>query len=45
MVEAMIAIGHHGPVSVLSEKLQKSETPSDRKKIEEFIFEGTFIAQ
>ncbi len=45
MVEAMIAIGHPGSASVLSEKLQKSETPSDRKKVEEFIFEGTFIAQ
>jgi nitroreductase len=44
-VEAMIAIGHHGPVSVLSEKLQKSETPSDRKKVEEVIFEGTFRVQ
>jgi nitroreductase len=44
-VEAMIAVGHHGSLDVLSEKLQKSETPSDRKKVEEVIFEGTFTVK
>ena len=41
-VEAMVAIGHPGPLDVLPSELQKKEEPSDRKKVEEFIFEGTF---
>lgn len=41
-VEMMIAVGKHGKVEDLPETLQTREAPSDRKKIEEFIFEGTF---
>ncbi len=42
-VEAMIAIGKPGPLNVLPDELQKKEVPSDRKKVEEFISEGTFL--
>ena len=38
----MIAIGKPGPISVLHERMQKSEKPNDRKPIKEFIFEGKF---
>jgi nitroreductase len=41
-VEAMIAIGYPGLLDVLPSELQKKEVPSDRKKVEEFIFEGIF---
>jgi nitroreductase len=41
-VEAMFAIGKHGPLSVLSEELAKREKPSDRKPVAELIFEGKF---
>ncbi len=41
-VEMMIAIGKHGKIEDLPEALQARETPSDRKKIEEFVFEGRF---
>ena len=41
-VEAMIAVGRHGNKDLLSTELQKAETPSDRKQVEEFIFEGIF---
>ncbi len=41
-VEAMVAIGKPGKKEDLPEDLQKRETLSDRKKIQEFIFEGTF---
>jgi len=44
-VEAMIAIGKPGPITVLPEALQKREELSDRKKIEEFVFEGEFKAK
>jgi nitroreductase len=41
-IEAMYVVGKHGPVTVLSEKLQKREVPSNRKKVEELIFQGSF---
>jgi nitroreductase len=42
VVEAMIAIGRPGPIDVLPLELQERETPSDRKHVTEFIFEGIF---
>lgn len=44
-VEAMIAIGYPGALDVLSPELQKKEVLSDRKKVEEFIFEGIFSSK
>lgn len=41
-VNAMCAIGRPGPLDKLSEALQARETPSQRKKVEEFAFEGQF---
>jgi hypothetical protein len=41
-VNAMCAIGRPGPLENLSEALQARETPSQRKKVEEFAFEGGF---
>ncbi len=41
-IEAMIAVGRPGALSVLSPEMQKTEAPSGRKKVEEFIFEGIF---
>lgn len=41
-VEIMIAIGKHGKIEDLPEPLQAREKPSDRKPLEEIIFEGTF---
>jgi nitroreductase len=41
-VEAMFAIGKLGKKEDLPEKLQKSETPSNRKPLKEFIAEGEF---
>ncbi len=41
-VEAMIAIGKPGKKGDLPPDLQEQETMSDRKKVEEFVFEGTF---
>jgi nitroreductase len=40
----MFAIGKPGNISVLHERMQKSETPSasSRKPISEFVFEGEF---
>jgi nitroreductase len=43
-VEALIAIGWPGATEDLPEDMQKSEQPSNRKKIEEFAFEGVFIS-
>ncbi len=43
-VEAMAAIGKPGEVSTLPAGLQKRESPSDRKKVSEFVFEGKFPA-
>lgn len=41
-IEAMIAVGRPGKLDVLSPEMQKTEGPSDRKKVEEFVFEGIF---
>lgn len=41
-VEAMVAIGKPGEIEVLSQKLREKEFPSDRKKVEEFAFEGKY---
>lgn len=42
-IEAMIAVGRPGPLTSIPEDMQKNEYPSQRKKIEELIFEGKFI--
>lgn len=41
-VEAMIAIGKPGRIEDLPKEMQEEETMSDRKKITQFIFEGSF---
>jgi len=41
-VEAMFAIGKHGKIEDLPEKLRAREEPSDRKNLEEIVFEGSF---
>jgi nitroreductase len=41
-VEAMAAVGKPGPKELLPEKLQARETPSDRRKLSESVFEGPF---
>ena len=41
-VEIMIAVGKPGKVEDLPEPLRVRETPSDRKPLEEIIFEGKF---
>ncbi len=41
-IEAMVVIGKEGKKEDLSEDLQKMEVQSDRKNIEEFVFEGGF---
>jgi hypothetical protein len=43
-VDAMCAIGRPGRLENLSEPLRARETPSQRKKVEEFAFEGRFRA-
>lgn len=43
-VEMMIALGKHGKVEDLPEPLREREAPSDRKPLEEIVFEGKFIA-
>ena len=42
-VNAMCAIGHPGPLENLPEPLRERETPSPRKKVEEFAFEGQWV--
>jgi len=44
-VEAMAAVGKPGQKEVLPEKLQARESPNDRRKISESIFEGPFKSQ
>ena len=41
-VEAMAAVGRPGNKEELSQALQERESPSQRKKVEEFAFEGGF---
>jgi len=41
-VDAMAAIGRPGPLENLPEGYQKMEAPTDRKKVTEFISEGSF---
>lgn len=41
-VQAMAAIGRPGAIEVLPEHLQKRETPSDRRPLEQTICEGKF---
>jgi nitroreductase len=43
-VNMMFAIGKPADKSVLPKKLQEVEVPSDRKPLEELIFEGEFIS-
>jgi nitroreductase len=40
-VEAMAAVGHPAPPDVLPEALRAKERPSQRKRVEEFAFEGS----
>lgn len=42
VVLAMCAIGRPGKKEDLPEKMQESEEPSERKPLEELVFEGTF---
>lgn len=39
-VECMVAVGHPGPLNILSATLQAREVPSERKTISEIAFEG-----
>lgn len=41
-VQAMIAIGKPGKTEDLPTRMQESEKPSSRKKVQEFAFEGAF---
>jgi hypothetical protein len=41
-VNAMCAIGRPGPLEKLPEPLRLRETPSPRKKVEEWAWEGGF---
>jgi nitroreductase len=41
-VEAMAAVGKPGPKQQLPEKLQARESPNDRRKLSESVFEGPF---
>lgn len=41
-VEAMAAVGKPGAKEILPEKLRARESPNDRRKISESIFEGPF---
>ncbi|MES2676648.1 MAG: nitroreductase family protein [Pseudomonadota bacterium] len=41
-VEAAVAIGYQGDVSILPEALQQRETPSQRQPLSEMVFKGHF---
>jgi len=41
-IEAMAAVGKPGSKEVLPEKLQARESPNDRRKVSESVFEGPF---
>ena len=38
----MIAIGKPAEISILHERMQKSEKPNNRKQVKDFVFEGKF---
>lgn len=40
-VEAMFAVASEAELNVIPERMQKGEVPSTRKKVEEFVFEGS----
>ncbi len=44
-IEAMAAVGKPGPKEALPEKLRARESPNDRRKLSDSIFEGLFQAQ
>ena len=44
-VEAMAAVGRPGPKELLPEKLQARESPNDRRKLSESVFEGPFKSE
>jgi nitroreductase len=44
-VEAMAAVGWPGPKELLPEKLRARESPNDRRKVSESVFEGPFRAK
>src|SRR5882724_3248103 len=44
-VEAMAAVGRPGAKELLPEKVQKRESPNDRRKVNESIFEGPFVSR
>lgn len=44
-VQAMAAVGRPGPRESLLEKLQARESPNDRRKLSESVFEGPFTAR
>jgi nitroreductase len=44
-VEAMAAVGRPGPKESLPEKLQARESPNERRKLSESVFEGPFKSQ
>ena len=44
-VEAMATVGRPGAKDLLPEKLQKRESPNDRRKVTESIFEGPFVSR
>jgi hypothetical protein len=41
-VEAMAAVGKPASKDILPEKLQERESPNNRRKISESVFEGPF---
>ncbi len=41
-IEAMLVVGRHGNLDDLPEKLKEKEKRSDRKRVEQFIFEDFF---
>ena len=44
-IEAMAAIGRPGPKEILPERLRARESPNDRRKVSESVFEGPFASK
>ena len=44
-IEAMAAIGTPGPKEILPERLRARESPNDRRKVSESVFEGPFASK